>query len=161
MVYTRLRNRKTGLFKERKAIKRETNFHLAFPARCFSRSRWEKRMLASCLTWLDSVSNGGIKRMKNWNVFEMGSRRFSWKEKKKGKRKKKNRKSSEIRNSISKRIFRHSVVWFWRYIFTETKSRSAQKHRNINSKEEEGRRKSIFHLQRSYELFHRGHPSTD
>ena len=110
MVYTRLRNRKNELFKERKAIKRETNFHLAFPARCFSRSRWEKRMLASCLTWLDSVSNGGIKRMKNWNVFEMGSRRFSWKEKKKGKRKKKNRKSSEIRNSISKRIFRHSVV---------------------------------------------------
>lgn len=69
---------------------------------------------------------------------------------KKRKRKKKNRKSSEIRNSTSKCISRHSVVWFWRYIFTETKSRSAQKHRNINSKEEEGRRKSIFHLQRSY-----------
>ena len=30
-------------------------------------------MLASCLTWLDSVSNGGIERMKSWNISEIGS----------------------------------------------------------------------------------------
>ena len=109
----------------------ERNERLIFTsARCFSRSRWEKEMLATCLTWLDRVSNGGIERMKSWNVSEIGSL---------GRRKRENIFCLQIY------IFLYlcDSVDFEEFKFL-CKQKIVQKYQNINSRKKEERENPCF-----------------